>query len=188
VSRPSADACSSNIRACFASRGLPRINRKERRRIRGCSRQRLEFRGYRIKSFMDDGNYVTVSAEGRVFPRLLFDRAENFASLRVGLFADPQRRSALERARDNDLITVLRSRLYQPKAGIRPIGVFVSVPIYAKGTSRTTVADRQRNLSGFLVGVFEPAAVAAIDPHHDRGKSGGCRQCLSWRSDSGRCS
>jgi diguanylate cyclase (GGDEF)-like protein len=68
---------------------------------------------------------------------------------------DPQRQAALERARDNDRITALRSRLYQPQAGIRPIGVFVTLPIYAKGTSRATVADRRRNLSGYLIGVFD---------------------------------
>jgi diguanylate cyclase (GGDEF)-like protein len=32
--------------------------------------------------------------------------------------------------------------------------VVVCVPVYVKGTSRTTVADRRRNLSGFVYGIF----------------------------------
>ncbi len=66
----------------------------------------------------------------------------------------PERRATLERARDNDMIATLRDRLYQPKNGVRPVGVLVTVPIYAKGTSRTTVADRRRNVAGFIVAVF----------------------------------
>ena len=66
----------------------------------------------------------------------------------------PERWATLERARDNDMIATLRDRLYQPKNGVRPVGVLVTVPIYAKGTSRTTVADRRRNVAGFIVAVF----------------------------------
>ena len=33
----------------------------------------------------------------------------------------------------------------------------VSVPVYVKGTSRTTIADRRRNLAGFVVGIFDLA-------------------------------
>src|SRR6266576_2126228 len=47
------------------------------------------------------------------------------------------------------------SMVYGPKGGTP--GVLVSVPVYAKGTSRTTVPDRRRNLTGFVVGVFDLA-------------------------------
>ena len=29
------------------------------------------------------------------------------------------------------------------------------MPVYVKGTSRTTIADRRRNLAGFVVGMFD---------------------------------
>ena len=77
-----------------------------------------------------------------------------FDGLWSGLCDRPERRATLERARDNDMIATLRDRLYQPKNGVRPVGVLVTVPIYAKGTSRTTVADRRRNVAGFIVAVF----------------------------------
>jgi diguanylate cyclase (GGDEF)-like protein len=133
---------------------LPRINRKERAEYEAAAIND-GISGYRIKSFVDDGNYVTAPQKDEYLP--VFYSTEPKTSLVYGLdySLDPQRRAALERARDNDLITVLRSRLYQPKGGVRPIGVFVSVPIYGKGTSRTTIADRRRNLAGYIVGVFD---------------------------------
>jgi diguanylate cyclase (GGDEF)-like protein len=36
-----------------------------------------------------------------------------------------------------------------------PNGVVVYIPIYAKGSSRELLADRRRNISGFISGVFE---------------------------------
>jgi len=67
---------------------------------------------------------------------------------------DPERRAALERARDNDITTTLRDQLNQSKNGVQHAGVLVTVPVYAKGTSRTTIADRGRNLAGFVVAIF----------------------------------
>ncbi len=67
----------------------------------------------------------------------------------------PDRRATLERARDNDEVAVLRGRLYEPKGAIRPLAAVVCVPVYAKGTSRTTFADRRRNLAGYVVGIID---------------------------------
>ena len=133
---------------------LPRINRKERAEYEAAAIGD-GISGYRIKSFEPGGNFATAPQKDEYFA--VFYSTEPKTSPVYGLdySADPERHAALERARDNDQIAVLRSRLYQPKDGVRPIGVFVSVPIYAKGTSRTTIADRQRNLSGFLVGIFD---------------------------------
>ena len=50
---------------------------------------------------------------------------------------------------------VLRTRLYEMRGAVRPHAVLLCVPVYAKGTSRDTVADRRRNLSGFVVGIFD---------------------------------
>ena len=45
--------------------------------------------------------------------------------------------------------------VYDPKGGAQ--GVLVTVPVYVKGTSRTTIPDRRRNLSGYVVGIFDLA-------------------------------
>ncbi|HLI99652.1 MAG TPA: EAL domain-containing protein, partial [Bradyrhizobium sp.] len=69
---------------------------------------------------------------------------------------DPVRWSTLERARDNDTVAVVPTRLFADVRG-GTHGVLVAVPVYVKGTSRTTVSDRRRNLSGFVVGIFDLA-------------------------------
>src|SRR5260370_36226622 len=70
---------------------------------------------------------------------------------------EPIRWATLERARDNDAVATLPTKLvYDPKGGTP--GVLVSVPVYAKGTSRTTIPDRRRNLTGFVVGIFDLGA------------------------------
>jgi diguanylate cyclase (GGDEF)-like protein len=75
----------------------------------------------------------------------------------------PERRAVLERARDNDRIASFRTHLYEPKEGSRLPDVLVALPVYAKGTSRDTVADRRRNLAGFVVGVFDlPLLIKSI--------------------------
>ena len=133
---------------------LPRINRKERAEYEATA-VADGISGYRIKSFQQDGSYVTAPQKDEYFA--VFYSTEPKTSPVYGLdySADPERLAVLERARDNDRVAVLRSRLYQPRDGVRQIGVIVSVPVYAKGTSRTTTADRRRNLTGFVVGVFD---------------------------------
>ena len=75
----------------------------------------------------------------------------------------PERRAVLERARDNDRVAAIRTRLYEPKEGGRLPDVLVAIPVYAKGTSRDMVADRRRNLAGFVVGVFDlPLLIQSI--------------------------
>jgi len=60
--------------------------------------------------------------------------------LRAGLFDRAIRWATLERARDNDAVATLPTKLvYDPKGGTP--GVLVSVPVYVKGTSRTTIPD-----------------------------------------------
>jgi diguanylate cyclase (GGDEF)-like protein len=69
---------------------------------------------------------------------------------------DPMRRVTLERARDSDAVAVQPAKLfYALKNDIH--GVLVSVPVYVKGTSRTTIADRRRNLAGYVIGMFDLA-------------------------------
>jgi diguanylate cyclase (GGDEF)-like protein len=68
---------------------------------------------------------------------------------------DPIRWATLERARDDDTVAVAPSRLFADRNDAH--GVLVAVPVYVKGTSRTTVADRRRNLSGFVIGIIDLA-------------------------------
>jgi diguanylate cyclase (GGDEF)-like protein len=141
---------------------VPRINRKERAEYEtaaigdGIS-------GYRIKTVGGDGTMVTAPQADEYFPVFYSTEPKTSAVYGLDYSSDPERRAMLERARDNDLIAALRARLYEPKDGVRPMGVLVAVPVYAKGTSRTTTADRRRNLDGFVVGIFNlPLSLQSI--------------------------
>src|SRR5450755_1518065 len=141
---------------------VPRINRKERAEYEtaaigdGIS-------GYRIKTLGADGTMATSPQGDEYFPVFYSTEPKTSAVYGLDYSSDPERRAMLERARDNDLIAALRARLYEPKDGVRPMGVLVAVPVYAKGTSRTTTADRRRNLGGFVVGIFNlPLSLQSI--------------------------
>src|SRR5579883_16673 len=116
--------------------------------------------GYQIKSF-GDGAAVPLADE--YFP--VYYSTEPKTSVVYGLdyWTFPERRAALEIARDNDAVAVLRTKLHETRNGSVRYGVMVGVPVYAKGTSRSTVADRRRNLNGFVVGIFDlPRLLQAI--------------------------
>ena len=132
---------------------IPRINRKERAEYEAAA-VGDGISGYRIKSLLADGGTATAPQGDEYLP--IFFSTEPKTSVAYGLdySTDPERRATLERARDNDLVAALRAELYESNGGIWAQGVLVCVPVYAKGTSRATIADRRRNLAGFVVGVF----------------------------------
>jgi diguanylate cyclase (GGDEF)-like protein len=132
---------------------IPRINRKERAEYEAAAISD-GISGYHIKLLVADGSVAVAPQSDEYFP--IFFSTEPKTSMVYGLdySTDPARRATLEHARDNDLVTALRVKLYETKDGTRPLGVLVCVPVYAKGTSRTTIADRRRNLAGFVIGMF----------------------------------
>lgn len=134
---------------------MPRINRKERAEYEAAAIAD-GISGYRIKELnAADGTIATAREKDEYLP--VFYSTEPKTSMSYGLdySTDPVRRATLDRARDGDVIAVMRGRLYEPRNGSRPIGVLICIPVYAKGTSRDTVSDRRRNLTGFVVGVFD---------------------------------
>ncbi|HTE94498.1 MAG TPA: CHASE domain-containing protein, partial [Bradyrhizobium sp.] len=134
---------------------LPRVNRKERADYEAAA-VNDGIAGYQIRSLAPDGGLSPAPQSKFYFP--VFFSTESKTSMVYGLdySTEPIRWATLERARDNDAVATLPTKLvYDPKGGTP--GVLVSVPVYAKGTSRTTVPDRRRNLTGFVVGVFDLA-------------------------------
>jgi diguanylate cyclase (GGDEF)-like protein len=134
---------------------LPRVNRKERADYEAAAVSD-GVAGYQIKSLAPDGGLSPAPQSNEYFP--VFFSTEPKTSFVYGLdySSDPIRWATLERARDNDAVAVMPTRLfYDLKGGTH--GVLVSVPIYVKGTSRTDVVDRRRNLAGYVVGIFDLA-------------------------------
>jgi diguanylate cyclase (GGDEF)-like protein len=141
---------------------LPRINRKERAEYEAAAIAD-GVSGYRIKSFAPAGGIVTSPQRDEYFPVFYSTQPKTSVVYGLDYSTASDRWSAIERARDNDRIAALRTRLYEPKEGSRLPNVMVVVPVYAKGTSRETVADRRRNLEGVVVGIFDlPLLLKAI--------------------------
>ncbi|WP_314947978.1 EAL domain-containing protein [Bradyrhizobium cosmicum] len=132
---------------------LPRVNRKERAEYEAAAITD-GVSGYRIKSLQGDG-FATAPQNDEYFPVFYSTQPKTSPVYGMDYATVPERRAVLERARDNDRVAAIRTRLYEPREGGRLPDVLVAIPVYAKGTSRDDVADRRRNLAGFVVGIFD---------------------------------
>ncbi|QPF93443.1 putative bifunctional diguanylate cyclase/phosphodiesterase [Bradyrhizobium commune] len=132
---------------------LPRVNRKERAEYEAAA-VADGISSYRIKSLQGEGFGVAPQSD-EYFPVFYSTQPKTSPVYGMDYATIPERRVALERARDNDRIAGIRTRLYQQREDGRLPDVLVAVPVYAKGTSRETIADRRRNLAGYVVGVFD---------------------------------
>ena len=112
--------------------------------------------GYTIKAFADGGVVSPAPPGNQYYPVYFSTEAKTSPVYGLDYSTEPTRWNTLERSRDNDSIAALPTKLvYDLRGGTH--GVLVSVPVYVKGTSRTTIADRRRNLNGFIAGIFDLA-------------------------------
>ena len=131
---------------------LPKAYRRERAEFEAAA-VNDGIPSYHFKS-LSNGT-ISVAPDDEVYFPIFFS-TERKTSQAYGMDyrTDPIRWAALERARDNDAVTVTPTRLFKnDNGGLH--GVLVVVPVYVKGTSRTTIDDRRRNLTGFVVGMFD---------------------------------
>ncbi len=130
---------------------LPRIKRKERGEYEAAAITD-GVPAFRIKSY-PDGTVAPESDE--YYPVYFSTEAKTSPVYGLDYWSIPDHRAVLEQSRDYDMIGALRTRQNLINQNERNNAVMIGIPVYAKGTSRTTVADRRRNLSGFIVGVFD---------------------------------
>ncbi|MBR0992759.1 EAL domain-containing protein [Bradyrhizobium japonicum] len=140
---------------------LPRVNRKERAEYETAAISD-GISGYRIKSLQGE-RFATAPQSDEYFPVFYSTQPKTSQVYGMDYATVPERRAVLERARDDDKVAAIRTRLFEPREGGRLPDVLVAIPVYAKGTSRETVADRRRNLAGFVVGIFDlPLLIQAV--------------------------
>ena len=133
---------------------LPRVNRKERAEYEAAAITD-GVSGYRIKS-LQGGGFAVAPQSDEYFPVFYSTQPKTSSVYGMDYATVPERRAVLERARDNDRVAAIRTRLFEPKEGGGQVpDVLVAIPVYAKGTSREEIADRRRNLAGFVVGIFD---------------------------------
>ncbi|GGI18955.1 bifunctional diguanylate cyclase/phosphodiesterase [Bradyrhizobium guangdongense] len=140
---------------------LPGISRKERAEYEAAAIAD-GVSGYRIKA-LDGKAFVTAPQGEEYFPVFYSTQPKTSPVYGMDYMSVPDRKAVLERARDNDDIAAIRTELYARNEDSKLPNVLVIVPVYAKGTSRETIADRRRNITGFVVGIFDlPLLMQAI--------------------------
>ncbi|MBR0846269.1 EAL domain-containing protein [Bradyrhizobium diazoefficiens] len=132
---------------------LPRVGREQRAEYEEAGAAN-GVPGYRIKSFQGDGLGIAPESD-EYFPVFYSTLPKTSQVYGMDYASIPERREALERARDNDRISAIRTRLYGSQAKNSRADVLVAIPVYAKGSTRETAADRRRNLTGYVVGIFD---------------------------------
>ena len=108
---------------------------------------------YYFKSL--SGGAVSVAPDSDFYFPVFFSTEPKISSVYgMDYSTDPIRWATLKRARDSDKVAVSPTRLFKNDID-GAHGVLVIVPVYVKGTSRATVADRRRNLTGFVAGIVD---------------------------------
>jgi diguanylate cyclase (GGDEF)-like protein len=131
---------------------LPKVYRKERAEFEAAAISD-GIPAYHFKSL--GGGVLSVAADDDLYFPILFSTEPKTSQVYgMDYSTDPVRWATLQRARDTDSIAVVPTRLFNSDNGGDHV-VLVVVPVYVKGTSRATVADRRRNLTGFVVGMFD---------------------------------
>jgi diguanylate cyclase (GGDEF)-like protein len=118
---------------------MPRINRKERAEYEAAAIAD-GVSGYRIKALNAADHSITTAPQNDEYLPVFFS-TEPKTSMSYGLdySTDPERRATLMRARDADVIAVMRGQLYEPRDGMRPAGVLLFVPVFAKGSPAVAI-------------------------------------------------
>jgi CHASE1-domain containing sensor protein len=129
---------------------VPKVRGKERIEYES-SAVRDGIAGYRFQSVAPDGARVPAPESNEYFPVFYSSEPKTSAIYGIDLTLQASQRATLERARDHDVTSVLPIVALLSDMN----GVLVAVPVYVKGTSRESVADRRRNINGFVVGIFE---------------------------------
>jgi diguanylate cyclase (GGDEF)-like protein len=131
---------------------LPKVYRKERAEFEAAAvNDGIPAFGFKSLS----GGLVSVAPDDEFyFPVYFSTEPKTSPVYGMDYSTDPNRWAMLERARDNDSVAVAPTRLFKDdNTGAH--GVLVVVPVYVKGTSRATIVDRRRNLTGFVAGIFD---------------------------------
>jgi len=114
---------------------------------------------YRISDVGADGRLVASPDRDEYFPKLFISGDVATYGIDIGR---PSRRRPLELARDSGEMAA--SPVFDLAAGAvgDRQGFFVVLPVYSHGQPHDTVADRRRNLAGFVQGTFQVSTMVDV--------------------------
>jgi CHASE1-domain containing sensor protein len=140
--------------AILSASWAPRVTRDQRADFE-IKATRDGLAGYRIKSIAADGTLSTAGEAAEYFPVFYLSKGEPGTTVYgIDINDGDIRQRALERARDEDRAAATANFVLRRGVGDRT-GFLVVLPVYKPGLPHDTVADRRRNLSGFVQGVFQ---------------------------------
>jgi CHASE1-domain containing sensor protein len=143
---------------------VPRVPGSQRAELEASAR-RDGIDGFRITELTKDGKVVTAAQRDEYFPILYIGpQAGNKTVYGLDLGSEATRLEPLKLACDTGRTTasgrftlVEEARSEDAKNGEgKEDGFLVCLPTYHKGKPIDTVADRQKNLVGFVLGIFRP--------------------------------
>jgi diguanylate cyclase (GGDEF)-like protein len=132
---------------------LPKIYRKERGAYEAAAAMD-GVAGYQIKAFTRDGEILPAPQSDQYLPVYYSTEPKTSQVYGLDYSTEPVRWATMQRSRDHDSIAAIPTRLFYDSLDGKQ-SIMVSVPVYGKGTSRATIADRRRNLNGYIVGMFD---------------------------------
>ncbi len=110
--------------------------------------------GFRFTERAANGTLVPAARRPEYFPVFYVAPLQgNQPALGFDLASDPQRRAALEKARDSGQMAA-SARLTLLLSGTQQKGMILFYPLYRPGSDPHTVQDRREQLMGFALGVF----------------------------------
>ncbi|MBF0486560.1 MAG: CHASE domain-containing protein [Nitrospirae bacterium] len=132
---------------------IPRVPDNDRIKYESLARQD-GFSGFQIMDKDSNGKRIRSQNREEYFPVYFIEPYEgNEMALGFNIASDPTRYESLVKARDiAQAVTTAPIALVQEKQG-QP-GFLIFAPVYMAGLPNDTVVERQRNLKGFVLGVF----------------------------------
>jgi PAS domain S-box-containing protein len=115
-------------------------------------------RGFRITQLETNGTLAAAGERPEYFPAMIIEPFwPNRFSLGLDHYAEPARQAAMDLAWNNETpVATVRTRLVgRTPDGLDNHGVLVYLPVYLNRLPHGTVAQRRRNLAGFLVAVVQ---------------------------------
>jgi len=164
---------------------VPRISRAE---VPGLVQKarRDGITGYGVFDLDTGGPRPPADSRAEYFPVFYAEPTDmNRQALGLDLASEPARHAALEAARDGGALRITgRIRIVQDLDGKHGDGFLAILPVYRNDVSVATLDDRRRNLTGFVVAVFQAANLfggLVLDP----AEKDGVRVALTDESASG---
>ena len=141
------------VSAIQALEWIPRVADSDRASFEETAR-RDGFAGFNFTERHSEGRMVPAGKREVYFPVYYVEPyAGNATALGFDLGSNPARLEALGRARDSGKM-VATSRITLVQETGDQYGFLIFLPVYRNGAPTNTVAERRRNLEGFILGVF----------------------------------